>query len=170
MITIAVAGVLLTLAAPAYQDFIANSKRTAAVNDLLADFQIARSSSVSRNSRIVVCSSSNGTSCANNDNWDIGWITFDDADADGVKDGGEVILSSHEPTPQNTTTSIFRAVAYRPNGRVITYTPVGTTLGTSGTITVCDSRGASMARAVVISNSGRPKTSTTKLDGSALTC
>ncbi len=170
MITIAVAGVLLALGTPAYQDFVANSKRTAAVNDLLADFQISRSSSVTRNSRIVLCSSGNLTTCANSNNWAGGWIIFDDADADGVKDGGELILSTHEPVPQNVMTASFRAIAYRPNGRVITYSPVGTVSGTLGTVTICDSRGASMARAIVINNSGRPKTSTTQADGSALTC
>lgn len=170
MVTLAVAGVLMAIGVPAYQDFVLNSKRTAAVNDMLADFQIARSSSISRNSRIVLCSSTNGTGCANSDNWDTGWIMFQDDDADGVKDGGEEVLASHEATPQNTITGSFRAVAYRPNGRVITYTPVGTAANTLGTVTVCDSRGATMARAVIIKTSGRPESSTTQVDGSALSC
>lgn len=81
MITILVGAVLLALAVPSF-DAVRNSGRiNGQANEFVATLQLARMEAIRRNARVVVCPSTNGTSCAGaTANWQ-GWVAF-------VDDGG----------------------------------------------------------------------------------
>ena len=120
----------------------------AQVNELHASLNVARTEAVKRNDNVSVCRSSNGTACVGN--WEDGWIVFVDADADGSVDDGDNILRVHGDISGGTSLAFSQTY--------ITYVNSGlASVGTASTFTLCDPRGASVARGLVIGTSGRPR-------------
>ena len=76
MVTIGVAGVLLTLGVPSFVDVVRNNRAATNVNELVTAFSIARSESIKRGWNVSVCRSSNGATCTGA--WSDGWIVFRD--------------------------------------------------------------------------------------------
>lgn len=163
MITVTVAAILMAIAVPGFQDLIANNQRAAVVNDFMASLHIARSEAITRNTRVVVCASTDQLTCDAGTDWSKGWMAFADADNDRVLDAGEVLLDAHQEVPQHKiSSSTFLAdVSYRPNGRVMA-ADVGTN---TGEFKVCDDRGPEYSRIIIIGPSGRPRSSPTTAGG-----
>lgn len=176
MLTITVAGVILGLGAPSMAEFIRNSRMTSSANDVLAALHMARTEAVKRRAWTVMCMSPdpNATTptCTAAGR---GWIVFvDDADptASSANDGNLVV---------DTDEDILLRHATAPDTITLTTTPVGnrgyiafTASGFSRTVAagtpltgirLCDSRGNaaiygadnSAARAITISQTGRPQ-------------
>lgn len=117
-------------------DFLLNNRRDAALNDLLATANYARSQAVTRGTRVTLCASSGQQSCDGGSGWERGWIVFPDSSNPGIVDRGEEIYRQHGPLPSG-----FRL---RGNGSLanrISFGPLGTSLGFAGTLTLCDRRG-----------------------------
>src|SRR5689334_9813473 len=88
----AVASVLLGAAAPSMTSLVRSLQLSSASNDLLGSFLIARSESVKRGGRVVICKSSNGATCASTGGWEQGWIVFDDANNNGTRESNESLI------------------------------------------------------------------------------
>ena len=74
-VTVAIIGILAVIALPSMHALINNNRLATQANQLIADFQVARSEAVRRNRTIVLCRSADGTSCAaSNGEWTT-WIT-----------------------------------------------------------------------------------------------
>lgn len=163
VVTVAIAGVLAAIAVPTFRTMNYTTKRSTAVNDLVAALQYARGEAIKRGRQIVVCS---GTStCSTTANWGAGWIVFENTDNDSpaVIDTGEAILKQGAAPPtQVTINSTLTELVYRPfNNR----------MPTGGTFTICTPLGASEARAIIVSSgTGRARSSATNSSGGALTC
>ncbi|GAB2621559.1 GspH/FimT family pseudopilin [Lysobacter erysipheiresistens] len=87
MITVAVLAIVVTLAAPSFSDLINRNRLTAAANEVVGALQTARMEAVRRNTRVVLCPSTDGTSCSGAD-----WqrlIAFSDADGDVTVDADD---------------------------------------------------------------------------------
>lgn len=95
IIVIAIVGLLLALAIPSYQYVIVDNRMSGEVNDLLAAMQYARAEAIKEGNDVVVCGSTNGTSCSGQPNWQTGWIVFSDPDNNGTLEAGEPILKFH---------------------------------------------------------------------------
>lgn len=81
MVTVGVAGVLLTVGVPSFVDVVRNNRAATNVNELVTAFAIARSESIKRGWNVSVCRSSDGATCTGT--WSDGWIVFrDDAATD----------------------------------------------------------------------------------------
>jgi type IV fimbrial biogenesis protein FimT len=106
MITISVAGVLLTVGVPSFVDLVRNNRAATNVNELLTSFSIARSESIKRGWNVSVCRSSNGATCTGA--WADGWIVFrDNAATDtAVPVVGEV-LRTWPAMPGNAAVATF---------------------------------------------------------------
>lgn len=153
MIVCVIAAIVMVWGIPSYQDMLRNQQRDAALFDLIADLNLARSESLKRGTSVTLCRSSSGTACATGSTgYETGWVVFTDpqsSGAQGTVDTGETILRNH-PAPAGTLTirgnnNVQNRVTFNPNLRVNTF----------GTLAVCDARGASYARAVVIDSVGR---------------
>jgi len=165
--TLMVAAVLITVAVPSFTTLSLNSKRVSSINELITAMHFARSSAVTRNARVTVCTSSNGTACEAVA-WDRGWVIFSDDNGNQIVDFGETVFRSGSEVGDFSfvSTEFSNFFIYRPNGRVMA--AVVTT--NSGNFTFCDRRGAAYARVVVIELAGRPRLSETMSDGSVPTC
>ena len=96
MIVIALIAITLVIGVPSFQGVINSSRITAPANDLLAAVQSARIEAVRTGRRTVVCRSDNpdaaAPACAAVGGAWTGWVSFVDADGDGVLDAGERLL------------------------------------------------------------------------------
>jgi len=167
MIAIALVAILLATAVPALDDFTNDARQTGAINDFISSIHIARNTAITTNSRVTMCASASGTNCELA-SWDSGWIIFGDRNSNGSVDAGETIVSASAPVEGLSILSgeFPAALMYRPNGRAMT----AALIGNSGEFAVCDFRGATHAKVILIELSGRPRMSETKANGAPPTC
>ncbi|MCP5012166.1 MAG: prepilin-type N-terminal cleavage/methylation domain-containing protein [Aestuariibacter sp.] len=151
MITLAIAGITLTLAVPALRETIIKNRVAAEVNSLVATLNKGRSEAVKRGNSVSFCTSSNGTSCGGN--WEQGWLMFDDTDGDGAFDAGETLITvaqgfASSDTLSYTATNTF--VRFKSGGFA----------QEAGVFKLCDSSNtAKYARSLYISSTGRVRLS-----------
>lgn len=89
MVTIAVAAVLLTLAAPSFMDTIRRNSATTQANELLAALHVARSEAVMRGREVAICprASQASNSCGGATDWINGWVVRAVGDTDPLRIG-----------------------------------------------------------------------------------
>jgi len=140
MITLAIAAILVSLAAPSFKDIIQNNRMTTQYNELLASLSVARSEAIKRGEDVIALSS-------NGNNWENGWTVFVDTDGDGAPSAAETIRVGATLTGNNTLRFARDRITYASSG-------LGSGLIT-GTFTLCDDRGNAEARGLVVSATGR---------------
>jgi type IV fimbrial biogenesis protein FimT len=101
MMAISIVGILLALSVPTFREFSQNNSVTAAQNDLVTTFSLARSEALRRNRPVSVCASADGTSCGDQTMWNSGWIAFTDRSVAGVIDGDDVTLQTWQSPNAN---------------------------------------------------------------------
>lgn len=108
MVTLAVAAVLLVVAVPSMRNIIQNSRIITQVNDFISDVQVARTEAIKRAGRIVICPSTNGSTCTAG--WSNGRLMFaDSAPYDSAPGAGELIVRYHDPLPAGSLQAVTSA-------------------------------------------------------------
>jgi type IV fimbrial biogenesis protein FimT len=152
MYVVAVAGIVLAFGVPSLRTLALDSARTANVNAFVIAVQLARSESFKRGRPVIVCKTADGVHCAGDElRYDSGWMVFVNEDdvIPPSRSAGEALLFRHVPRPGVRITSNRAVFEFRPYRR----------RSTNGTVTFCDQRGDAGARAVIVSYTGRPRTS-----------
>lgn len=163
MITVIVIGVILSLGVPNLRDFTANSRVTAAANDMHAAFMLARTEAARTKQNVTVCASATGADCASAD-FDDGWLVFVDVDGDATVDVGTDTIIRRFPAVDAlidiNATDIGNAAADS-----FTFAATGMGTGAAGAVaaaTICDDRGNqvsaggwSSARVLIVTPLGR---------------
>jgi type IV fimbrial biogenesis protein FimT len=151
MIVLAIAAILAQIALPEFSDILKNNRSTARINELQTSLTFARSEAIKRNHPVVLCKSTNGTSCQDSGtSWQSGWLVFEDDNGNGAVDSGEDVLSLHGNVAEQFTLKFTPA-------RIV-YTGSGlATQGLNSTFTLCDERGAEFAKGIIIGATGRPR-------------
>ncbi len=192
MITVAVLGVLLGVGVPGIQSYIYNSRLTTQINSFSTSLAHARSEAIKQNSRVIVCLSSNGSSCDSGNPWNKGWIIFVDRNNNGEIDHGS---PGHDDCAQGATTdcvlTVFPAFpgtnTLTPAADVtdmIIYVGDGSARCNTNSdksnlescakdrsfFTLCDSRGAAEAKGVAVSTTGRVSSISKQPNGSPFSC
>lgn len=140
VITISIVSILLVLAVPSFESISNINRLSGTSNELLTTFQVARSESIRRGVRVVVCRSNNpdaGASAAcvtSSGNW-AGWIVFVDDGAgtaanarNGTRDTGETLVrvgSTSAPVvivPSAAVSGASQRIIFRPDGLARTAT------------------------------------------------
>jgi len=173
MIALTIASVILTLGVPSFRAVIDNQRMTASTNEMVMTLNLAKSEAIKRVAYVSICQSSDGASCsAGGLGWQDGWIVFANATNASLDsfDAGDELIRVYPRLRQSFTFTSLGAinsfVSFRPGG----------TIGTSaanmtGTLTICDERGAGYARGIVLGLSGRWHVSYEEAhDGSVLVC
>jgi type IV fimbrial biogenesis protein FimT len=165
--TVGIAALLMSIAAPGLNELTLNTRQITSANSLLNDFHLARDLAITNNSRVTVCPSSGGEQCEDV-GWEEGRIVFIDRNSDRVLNGDEFVeRASDELDALEIDTEEFAAsISYRPNGRAMAETVRDNT----GQLVLCDSRGGSAARVVIVDMSGRPRVSRTTMLGFTPAC
>lgn len=163
MFSMAIVAGLVGFGVPAFRNLERNAARTGEVNLFLQAVYLARSEAIKRNGVVSLCPSRDGASCTSGGaTWDQGWIVFVNLDRDSpaVRDAGEDLLYAYPAWPSGSVVANRTTLSFRAFGQS----------GVTATITFCDDRGSAEARAVIISQSGRPRVSDRNSSGAALIC
>lgn len=160
---IAVVAVLAALALPDFAKLRARTGVTAGADKLLGALHFARSRAILGGVPTVVCLSSDGEHCVGRGVAAArGWIVFENTRAEftPVRDPGEPLLRWHRieaPTRLRATRS---AVTYWPTARA----------GMTSTFEFCSMVGGVPPRAVIVSQTGRPRLRIGPARGGAAAC
>jgi type IV fimbrial biogenesis protein FimT len=173
MITLFIVGILLTVGVPSMKSFLQSNQLIASTNELISAFHVARSEAIKLNSRVTICESSNGKTCATTGSWREGWIVFVDANGDLANTGApcaavntDCLLRIHDEI-DNPDFSLTGVDANSAAVSSITFTSRGLPRSTVGdsesaTFSVCSydsSNNVLGSRAVVLGFSGRVRVS-----------
>ena len=154
MVTISILGILLGLALPSYTTCVLNNRRTTLANEFVLAMTYARSEASKRGGTVTVCSRSTDTACSASSTWDNGWLVFVDVNGDGTVDAPgvtDLVLKVHDSLSGNNTlrAGTLQRVSFKNTG----FSP-----GFSDTFRLCDSRGSSQSKAILVSLQGRVRT------------
>lgn len=157
LVAMSILTILLAVGVPSFSQFTANSRLEGYANTLFSHMSLARSEAVKRNTRVVVCKSSDNSTCANSGDWSQGWIVFVDLDNDASVAIGEQIIT--------TMSALAAGYSFAGNANVSNYIsydgqgiPKLTSGGfQSGTLTLCPAAPSpsGSGRHVILSSSGR---------------
>ena len=162
VIAMAIAGILLGVAVPAWQDAMARSRASAARGELMATWTVAVGHAARTGTEVVLCPSA-GVECRTSFDWSEGWLAFADIDGNRRSAPGETLVdvadALHDSVRLRSTTGRRRLVV-QPNGG---------NAGSNVTFTLCDGRGIEKAATLVLANSGRLRSGTPN-ETAALAC
>ena len=159
LVSIAVMGIMAATAIPALSNFIKDSRISASLINLRSDLYLARSAAIKYNRHAVICpANDSNTNCSESADWENGWMVFIDKNRDGecnstagiCEDKGKVIKIGSGISQTDLKLRGYSHRKYR-----IRYDPEGFSYAFNGKIIACDNRGVKKARGLVISNTGR---------------
>lgn len=122
LVTLAIVAILAVVATPSYVAMTQRARLQAEANSLVNDLQFARSEAIKRGQPVSLCPSSNGTACntTNTNNWEAGWIVFNDVNGSGTTDStNDVPLRVRAALPSGDTfrpSPAASAVTYNRDG------------------------------------------------------
>ena len=132
MVTVAVLAILASVAVPGFQGLLRSSRLAGESNDLLGALSLARSESVRRNQRVVLCRTTApagvvaaDAACKTDDtsgSW-AAWMAFVDTSANGTRDAGEELLRSGVFASDRL--KIVSSAALRADGNRLIFRPNG---------------------------------------------
>jgi type IV fimbrial biogenesis protein FimT len=133
---------------PGFQTFTLNNRLVTQANTVLSSLTLARSESLKRGRQVSVCASGNGTGCT--DGWHSGWVIFVDIHGDGEINGDDRIIRIYEALSAGYTlignTPVSKRITFDARGR-----------SGAGTLFLCDQRGVTYARGIVVAATGRSR-------------
>lgn len=162
VMSLAIVGVLTSLAVPSLRDVTRNSRMTTEVNGLMAALNTTRSEAIKRGSAVTVCKSPSGTKCSDDSEWREGWIMFTDPNENHMLDAGEIVIRVQQGWQGELA---LRYGGPKASYAYLTYYPEGYARP-NATFTFCDNRGYAKAKAILINTVGRPRRSTAVLNTS----
>lgn len=162
--TLAIGGITLSLAIPSFNTLAGNSARTGSINTLVSHIQLARSEAISRARRTILCPSLDGQSCYNSTTWDRGYILVEDSNNNKTVDPSDTLLRVFQNPEERIT------VRSTVNRKRILFNSLGMSPGYNLTLRFCDQQQRIEPRAVIVSNTGRPRLSDIQSDGTPIDC
>lgn len=154
LVVLALIGVMITIAVPAYTNFVTDNRMAAEMAGFTETLMLARSEAIKRGETVTVCTSGGSTSsCSDTANWNEGWIVFVDPD-DSQSIGPTTTIIRTEPSWTSSdvlsgSAGVAHAISFSPLGIL-----VGTTTG-GGVVTLNDAQGnTSFRRCVTIGVAG----------------
>ena len=160
LVGLTVMAVLMALATPSLQQYLRNMRLASSMSDLRSDTQLARSESIKRNSRVLVCPRANPTSMAcaaavAPATWMNGWLVCYDTDADTVCDAS----TAADPNPIRVRASLTAPLALTGPAASVIFFPVGNA-NAAATFTATTA-GTSRSRSISVASSGALSSSET---------
>ena len=160
VVSLAVVSILATTGVPAFSSFLQSNRLSNSAFDLLGTIQLARTESVKRRTKVVLCRSVDPTSatpsCGGSANiWTTGWLVFASGDSDSTYQvATDTLLGIGLVDLRNVT-----VITNDTSDRNLEFKSDGTTNEDGGTarFAVCDKRGGAHGRQINVPPHGRPK-------------
>lgn len=117
LIAIVILVVLASVAVPSFQGYMANQRILSQQETLLNGVAIARETAAQVSRHISICPTETGQRCHHSNDWSMGWLIFQDLDANQQLGQGESILFAHVNSEQKITINANTTVlTFSPNG------------------------------------------------------
>jgi type IV fimbrial biogenesis protein FimT len=158
MVTAAIAVALGVLALPSLRGWLQDARHASRTTAFVVSAQLARGEALRRAHPVTLCASADGARCS--EDYSQGWIVFEDQDGDGDRQAAEPLLDVYASRSGGTVRSTRPRYVWRPHGR----------RSTNGTVTFCSPTPSGRSRAVIVSYTGRPRTSDRLSGGERLGC
>lgn len=164
--SVAVLGIITSLAAPALDDIRAKNAMVSSTNLFLSQLQYARSTAVAREKSITLCPTPDNLQCSSDfKSWGGGYLIFEDSNKNQRRDAGEPVVSIQE----NADSAITIASSSEHRNR-ITFLSLGRAWFSNTTVRFCHQQQPGLNRAIVISNNGRVRVQHTLANGNPVMC
>lgn len=151
---LAVIAIVAGAAVPAFTGLVLDSRRNAALTTAMHAVNLARQLAAIRGEAIRLCGTQDAYQCSGRTDWSTGLLIANDG--------------------ENLRRSLPLAAASRVprirSNRAIVRFEGDSSFASPATLTICDRRGATAARALIISRSGRPRISERDASDRPLTC
>jgi type IV fimbrial biogenesis protein FimT len=146
---LAIVATLAAIAAPDFAQLRARAGVVTSADRLLGTLHFARSRAILGGVPVVVCLSNDGETCATGPAGARGWIVFENTRAEFTprRDAGEPVLRRHR---------LERTTQLRASRNAVTFWPT-VRAGSTSTFDFCDARAPQARRAVIVSQTGRPR-------------
>ena len=148
-----IAVILAVAAVPVFSNLLLESRMNATVSTTLHAVNLARQFSATRSEAVSLCGIDALGGCSGDPDWSTGFVVT-----------GEPSEFRHHLALAGPTRPRIRS------NRAILDFEAGTGFATPATLTICDRRGARAARAVIVSRTGRPRSSTRDASNRVLSC
>jgi type IV fimbrial biogenesis protein FimT len=163
VMTMAIAGILVTIAIPSFNSTLTSSRLTNYANDLVGALNLARSEAVRRGVSVTVRKLDNDsyTKIGPGVNWETGWDIFTDINNDGKFDVGDELIRTYVAQQSSYLHSSYTLRGNNNFANYIRYTPLGTS-NSIGSFVICDNSDGNNApeaytsKLITINFSGRP--------------
>ncbi|MCX7946297.1 MAG: GspH/FimT family protein [Hydrogenophilus sp.] len=150
LLVLLLAAILTAIAVPPLQRFLVRESLTAYANEFLAAFNLARLEAIRRRTSTTLCRSADYHSCdTENRGWEIGWILYEDRNADGTRQTAtEPLIRAWGPlaaryTLRSNISNFTHRIRFNPLGVVANN-------GVGGLLILCYDNERVGARAIVI--------------------
>ena len=162
IITIAIAGILVTIAIPSFNSTISSNRLTNSANDFVGALNLARSEAVKRGIQVTVRNNGAAT------HWERGWNVFVDVNGDENYNPPDTLCRTNA-NGSPIEDCLLRTYPALPTGYTLTtgnstyknyaaYLPSGfSTVVVGDTFTLCSD---SVQRTITINSTGRPSVAT----------
>jgi type IV fimbrial biogenesis protein FimT len=163
LIVVTIVAIGLALGVPAYTNLRLDLARSHEVQAWLQSIHLARAEALKRNAVVSICPSADGASCATPPgDWATGRIVFANLSVEQPPARGEdePLVRAYGPWSTGQISANRESLSFRPFGQA----------GVTATIVFCDVRGPRSARALIISQAGRPRVADTRSSGEPLAC
>jgi type IV fimbrial biogenesis protein FimT len=156
LMVVLIGGWLAALAVPSLGAMVHAQRGSALANGLFASLQLARVAAITRNDRVVMCKSADGSACSTAGGWQQGWIVFHDRNNNAARDPGETVIErQHAFSPGwglSGNGPVSNYVSYGSTG----YSKLVSGAFQAGTFTLCPvAGGGGEVRQIVINSAGR---------------
>lgn len=152
LVVVALIAVLLGVGAPAFLETVRDNRLRTELYALRATLTNARSEALSRRMPVFVCESADLTTCSSTGAWTTGYIAYADADGDTNPDADEIFIARQIDATDDMSL-LFRDAGGTAASNT-RFSALGNSLNNNGTFVLCDERGATEARAILLENSG----------------
>lgn len=162
LMTLTLVAVLVGLGLPSFTGLAARSRIHVEINALFHAIHVARKESIMRRRVVSLCPSLDGLACNPGRDWSAGWLMFENKDRDSPpqRDADEPVLQVHTVDPTIRITANRKGFTLRSIQK----------RATNGTFVVCDRAGRATPTALVISYTGRPRTTQQSRRGEPYAC
>ena len=153
MVTLAVAGVLMSIAIPEFASLAAGQRASARINSVASAIHTARHLAISQNRAMTLCSGQ-GPACGGRDDWHRGMLIFADGDSDRHLDDGEYVGARLPPLDPGETI-VWRSFG---NRSFLRFQSDGLSDWQAGNFQYCPAdRDPHFARQLIVNAQGRPR-------------
>ena len=122
LMTLALLAILVSIAAPSMGEFVRENRAATQTNQFVTTLNLARSEAVKRGAIVSVCRSADSETCADGDDWSVGWVIFED---DNQNSGGAPVLGDPDDVIRAWGSLGDSTVLRRTNNRQIRFDPRG---------------------------------------------